>query len=149
MDAVLQRIQRSARRHPAPAAVLLRRLETAAHAAGEPAVALDALFQRYFLLERIGQAATLLDDLYAGLQLAEDLNLPRQAGQMLEAIGRVRYTHGEYAEAMHCWGRCVDMFGVTGDVRSGVEARIAWARRTTRSANRRPVRVFIGMRGRC
>ncbi len=124
MEQILHRIQRSARRHPACAVVLLQRLQAAAHAAGQHAVALDALFQRYFVLERMGEAAGLIDELYAGLQIAEDLNLPRQAGQMLEAIGRVRYTHGEYGEAMHCWGRCVDMFGVTGDVRSGVEARI-------------------------
>ena len=124
MNPLLHRIQRTARRHPAIAVALLRRFEAAADAAGEVGLALDALFQRYVVLERMGGAASLIDDLYAGLQRAEDLNLPRQAGQMLEAIGRVRYTHGEYGEAMHCWGRCVDMFDLTGDVRSGVEARI-------------------------
>lgn len=124
MDILLQRVERTARRHPALAIALLRRVEKAARDSGDSPTALDALYQRYFLLERLGEAGSAIDDLYAGLQLAEDLSLPHQAGRMLEAIGRVRYTRGEYREAMHHWGRCNDLFGVTGDTRSGVEARI-------------------------
>jgi len=124
MDELLQRIERTARRHPREAIALFRRVEAQAVEAGCHEMALDALYSRYFVLERLGQAASLLDDLFDGLQRAEDRGLPRHAGRMLEAIGRVRYTQGEYREAMHHWGRCVDLFAVTGDVGSGVEARI-------------------------
>ncbi len=120
----LDRIERTARRHPRAAVALLRKLESAAAEAGRHDVGLDALYQRYFTLERLGEASAVMDDLYAGLQLAEDAGLSTQAGRMLEAIGRVRYTQGEYREAMHLWGRCLDLFKLTGDVRSAIEARI-------------------------
>lgn len=122
-DEVLQ-IERTARRHPKLAIELFHRVEEAAVLAGRHDLALDALYQRYFTLERLGEAGSVIDELYSGLQRAEDMGLPKQAGRMLEAIGRVRYTQGEYREAMHHWGRCIDMFGLTGDIRSGIEARI-------------------------
>jgi diguanylate cyclase (GGDEF)-like protein len=121
---LLAGVQRWQRRHPRLALGLLQRLETAAREAGSHDVALDALYQRYFVLEWLGEAGALLDDLYAGLQQAEDLGLVQQAGRLLEAIGRVRYTQGDYREAMHHWGRCIELFNVSGDLRSGVEARI-------------------------
>ncbi len=106
------------------AIALLRRLEEAARAAADVALALDALYRRYFVLERLGEAGAILDELYAGLQAAEESGLARQTGRMLEAIGRVRYTRGEYEEAVHCWGQCVRLYEVTGDLCCGVEARI-------------------------
>src|SRR5437868_2210195 len=124
MDELLQRIERTARRHPREAIELFRRVEQDAGAKGQHPLALDALYQRYFALERLGEAGSVIDDLYAGLQRAEDLGLASQAGRLLEAIGRVRYSQGEYREAMHHWGRCIDMFSLTGDIRSGTEARI-------------------------
>lgn len=124
MHDTLQRAARTARRHPKLAIVLLRRLADEARAASLTAVALDALYERYFVLERLGEARHILEELYAGLQAAESAGLAVQAGRMLEAIGRVHYTHGEYEDAIHNWGQCVHMFEVTGDVRSGVEARI-------------------------
>ena len=124
MHDTLRRAALTARRHPKLAVVLLRRLTDQAQAASYPEVALDALYERYFVLERLGEARSILEELYAGLQAAESAGLARQAGRMLEAIGRVHYTHGEYEDAIHCWGQCVQMFEVTGDVRSGVEARI-------------------------
>jgi diguanylate cyclase (GGDEF)-like protein len=120
----LKRIERTARRHPRAAIALFRKLEAAASQAGRHDIRLDALYQRYFTLERLGEATGVMDDLYAGLQVAEDNGLSTQAGRMLEAIGRVRYMQGEYREAMHLWGRCIDMFKVTGDIHSAIEARI-------------------------
>jgi diguanylate cyclase (GGDEF)-like protein len=124
MHDTLERAARTARRHPRLAIALLRRLADEARSRALSAVALDALYERYFVLERLGEARGILEELYAGLQAAESAGLARQAGRMLEAIGRVHYTHGEYEDAVHCWGQCVHMFEVTGDVRSGVEARI-------------------------
>ncbi|RQP23864.1 diguanylate cyclase [Piscinibacter terrae] len=120
----LHRIERMARRHPRPAIYLFQSLEDAAAREARFDVALDALYQRYFVLERLGEATSIIDDLYSGLQRADDLGLAPQTGRMLEAIGRVRYTQGEYREAMHHWGRCLELFKLTGDIRSGTEARI-------------------------
>lgn len=124
MKSTLHRIERTARRHPRIAIKLFLRLENAASAEADVAVKLDTLYQRYFVLERLGEAGRIIDDLYTGLQQAESNNLPQQAGRMLEAIGRVRYTQGQYRESMRLWARCIDMFALTGDLHSGVEARI-------------------------
>lgn len=124
MSETLQRIEHIARRHPQISVKLCERLELAARESGHIACQLDALYRRYFTLERLGKASIVMDALYQGLQLAEMHSLPRQAGRMLEAIGRIRYTRGEYREAIRFWTRCIDTSTLTGDLHSGIEGRI-------------------------
>lgn len=124
MDGSLQRIECTARRHPRCAIALFAKLEQSAQDAGAHALQLDALYRRYFVKERLGEAPDLLDALYTGLQLAENLSLAPQAGHMLEAIGRIRYTQGVYRDAVKYWTRCIDLCKLTQDTRSLVEARI-------------------------
>jgi len=124
MNSVLNRIERTARRHPRIAIQLYAALEQEAASRNNGSLQLDTLYQRYFTLERLGEAGVMNDELHNALHFAENNNLPRQAGRMLEAIGRVRYAQGEYRESMRLWARCIDMYNLTGDVQSVVEARI-------------------------
>ncbi|MFZ6751360.1 ATP-binding protein [Undibacterium sp. Ren11W] len=120
----LDRIQRSARRHPRWALRLYADLERRALAVGDSNLYLAVVYQRYFTKERLGEALEIRDDLYRGLQIAENKNLPLAAGQMLVALGRIHYTQGAYRDATRYWTRCIDLCKLTADTRSLVEARI-------------------------
>lgn len=120
----LDRIDRSARRHPRWALQLYSDLERGALAATDYPLYLAALYRRYFTKERLGEAQEMRDDLYRGLQMAENKNLPLAAGQMLVALGRIHYTQGAYRDATRYWTRCIDLCKLTADTRSLVEARI-------------------------
>ncbi|WP_028447941.1 sensor domain-containing diguanylate cyclase [Chitinimonas koreensis] len=124
MDHTLERIGRVIRRHPRRAIALFARAEESAREAGALACQLDALYQRYFTLEYLGEEGGIADALYHGLQLAEQHGMARQAGRMLEAIGRLRYARGEYREAAQFWARCLDTCALSGDLHAGIEARI-------------------------
>ena len=120
----LARIQLTARRSPRQAIVRYEQLEKIANGHKQIAVQLDALYQRYFTMERLGEAEALLDTLQFGLHLAEENHLPRQAVRMLEALGRIHYTRGAYRESMNYWTTCIDIGNSIEDKNSGVEARI-------------------------
>ncbi|MBE9608201.1 ATP-binding protein [Chitinilyticum piscinae] len=124
MSPELQRLILIARRHPRLALRCYQRLQQQASAAGNTACALDVLYQRYFTLERLGEAGQLQEELEHGLQLARQQCLAVQAGKLLEALGRVHFTHSEYREAIDCWTQCIDNSLLSGDLASGVEARI-------------------------
>lgn len=120
----LQRIDKVARRYPRLAIRMYQGIESIAEQRGHPACELDALYQRYFTMERIGEAADILDELFIGLHKAETQGMPRQTGRMLEALGRVHYGQGEYREAVRFWTRCIDTSALSGDIQSGIEGRI-------------------------
>ena len=120
----LARIQVTARRNPRQAIVRYEQLEKIANQNKQIAIQLDALYQRYFTMERLGEAEALLDTLQSGLNLAEENHLSRQAVRMLEALGRIHYTKGAYREAMNYWATCIDIGNSIDDKNSGVEARI-------------------------
>jgi signal transduction histidine kinase/tetratricopeptide (TPR) repeat protein len=120
----LERILSSARRHPRWALRLYADLEQAAMRAADSPLYLACLYQRYFTQERLGEALEMRDDLYRGLQLAENKNLPRAAGQILVALGRIHYAQGAYRDATRYWTRCIDLCKLTADTASLVEARI-------------------------
>ncbi|MCX7220484.1 MAG: hypothetical protein NTY70_16605 [Burkholderiales bacterium] len=82
MRTKLERILSSARRHPRWALRLYVDLEQAAMQAADYPLYLASLYQRYFTKERLGEALEMRDDLYRGLQLAENKNLPRAAGEV-------------------------------------------------------------------
>ncbi|MDF3035712.1 MAG: hypothetical protein K0S28_986, partial [Paucimonas sp.] len=121
---MLVRLARVARRHPKCAVHQYARLQAAAQNEGNMVLFLDALYERFFVLEQLGEASTLLGELYEGMQLAEQHHLPSHAARMMEAIGRVRYTRGEYGEAMKYWMSSIDTAILANDIRVGVNARI-------------------------
>ncbi|XZG71933.1 response regulator [Chitinibacteraceae bacterium HSL-7] len=118
------RIQRFEFRHPALALARYQSLLDHAQEQGEYALALDVLYRRFFVLERLGHASDVTDTLFAGLLLAQNEHLIAQAGRMMEAIGRIHYQRGEYREAMQMWSRAIDTAALASDVRTGVSARI-------------------------
>lgn len=120
----LDRIAKIARRHPRVAISRYASLQANAEAAGDIAILLDALYERYFVLEQLGEIDGLIDELYHGLQLAERHHLPSQAARMMEAVARVRFTKGEYTEATKYWMSCIDTAKLAGDARIGVIGRI-------------------------
>lgn len=120
----LDRLSRIARRHPRCAVAHYSSLQRKAERAGDTPLFLDALYERFFVLEQLGEADLLIDELYQGMQLAEQDHLPSHAARMMEAIGRIRYTKGEYAEAMKYWMSSIDTAVLANDVRTGVNARI-------------------------
>lgn len=120
----LQRLAKIARQHPRIGLRLFRQIENTAQAQGDYALQLDALYQRYFTLERMGEAASIESELKLGLTFAEEHALARQVGRLLEALGRICYTRSEYREALGYWTRCIDTSQLTGDIASGIEARI-------------------------
>jgi signal transduction histidine kinase/tetratricopeptide (TPR) repeat protein len=124
MKEVLKRIERCARRHPSCAIKLFAQLEVLANEAQQISVALDALARRFFIHERLGTGALLVNALFIGLQKAEANHLPFQAGRLMLCIGRMRYTQGGYQEAIHFWTHCIDLCKVTHDTEVLVEARI-------------------------
>nr|WP_314901009.1 hypothetical protein [uncultured Deefgea sp.] len=124
MHSDLQRLAKIARQHPRIALRIYQQIETSAKNQGDYALQLDALYQRYFTLERIGEAATIEAELKLALTFAEEHALAWQAGRLFEALGRIHYTRSEYRDALQYWTRCIDTSLLTGDVASGIESRI-------------------------
>ncbi|MGL4995519.1 MAG: GAF domain-containing protein, partial [Deefgea sp.] len=124
MHSDLQRLAKIARQHPRIALRIYQQIETSAKNQGDYALQLDALYQRYFTLERIGEAATIEAELKLALTFAEENALAWQAGRLFEALGRIHYTRSEYRDALQYWTRCIDTSLLTGDIASGIEARI-------------------------
>ncbi|WP_269532699.1 diguanylate cyclase [Chitinimonas sp. BJYL2] len=124
MQASLDRIRRCERRHPRLAARLYAALIARSDGAGNRTLVLDALHRRHVCLEMVGEAAVLLPELLQALTEAEEQGLAWQAASLLEAIGRIRYTDGEYREAAQYWARCIELAQLCGNHHAGVEARI-------------------------
>jgi diguanylate cyclase (GGDEF)-like protein len=120
----LTRIGRVARRHPRNAVALYLQLQANAQRDLNVPLLLDALYGRFFVLEQLGAADAMLNELFDGLQLAEQYHLPSHASWMMEAVGRISYTKGAYTEAMKYWMSSIDTALLAGDVRTGVNARI-------------------------
>lgn len=120
----LHRIVKTARRHPRLATCLLGQLSVQAATAGQTGLQLDACYQRYLILERLGQAHSMQNELEQGLHIAEQQQLTRPAGLMLLALGRICYTQGAYRDALMYWTRCVDLSKFNRDQVTLVEAHI-------------------------
>lgn len=120
--ALLRRIARLAERHPQIALQRLQTLEQRCHATGHLPAALDALYARFYLLEHRGRALEL--QLALKSALLEAAGLPLQAARINEALGRLAYQQGEYAEAAERWSRAIALSRQTGDVWLSVAARI-------------------------
>lgn len=119
---LLRRIAHLAERHPQIALRRLQALEAQRRAAADIAAALDALYARFYLLEHRGRALELQAPLRAALVEAAGLAL--QAARINEALGRLAYQQGEYAEAAERWSRAIALSQQTGDVWLSVAARI-------------------------
>jgi len=120
----LARIRLIARRSPLKAIYHCEKLELVACANNLTALQLDALYLRYFTMERLGEAEALLNPLQYGLSLAEECRLLGQAASMLEALGRIHYTKGAYRDAINYWTKCIDIGDSVEDKKSAIEARI-------------------------
>jgi tetratricopeptide (TPR) repeat protein len=120
----LDRLQRMARRHADLALERLSRLETQARAQGELALAFDALYLRFYVLEARGRATELQTVLPQAARDAQAAQLPVQAARLAEAQGRLAYQQGDYLEATEHWSRALDGAEASGEVRVGVSARI-------------------------
>jgi len=120
----LQRLRRAALRHPRCTPALYEQLGARWQAEGRTAAALDALYGRFFVLERLGLALDLRRQLEAGLNEATEAHLPQQAARLHEALGRLHYQMGEYQLASTHWSQALDLAAMLGDGRTGVAARI-------------------------
>ncbi|MDC8785054.1 tetratricopeptide repeat protein [Roseateles koreensis] len=119
---LLQRLARIAERHPQSALYRLEALEQRYRAAHELGAALDALYARFYLLEHRGRALELQRQLVHARRDAA--GLPLQEARISEALGRLAYQQGEYAEAAAQWNHAIHLSRQTGDVWLGVAARI-------------------------
>lgn len=120
----LERLSRVARRHAGLALSRLQRLEDCARQRGQLPLALDALYQRFYLLEARGRATELSGLLAQGAREAQAAVLPLQAARLAEAQGRLAYQQGDYLEATEHWSRALDGAETCGEARVGVSARI-------------------------
>lgn len=123
-QACLQRLRRAALRHPRCTPTLYEKLGAQWQAQGLTAAALDALYGRFFVLERLGLALDLRRPLELGLKQATESHLPQQAARLHEALGRVHYQMGEYQLASAHWSQALDLAAMLGDASTGVAARI-------------------------
>lgn len=108
-------------RHPALALPLLRGLMTSADAV----TARAALLASFFVLERWGRAAELQHELQLALQQARSQRALPEAAELSEALGRLHYQRGDYAQACDAWSLTLDW--ATDDSRSACLARIGLA----------------------
>ena len=115
------RWERILMRHPALALPLLRVLMKSGDAAQSRA-ALQAMF---FILERWGRAAELQGELQAALQQTRTQRALPEAAELSEALGRLHYQRGDYAQACEAWSLTLDW--ATDDSRSACLARIGLA----------------------
>jgi hypothetical protein len=91
----------------------------------DPAVARAALLGAFFVLERWGRAAELQHELQAALAQAEKQRAWAEAAELSEAMGRLHYQRGDYAQACGAWSQTLDW--AADDSRSACLARIGLA----------------------
>ncbi|QPF75076.1 hypothetical protein G8A07_20595 [Roseateles sp. DAIF2] len=91
----------------------------------EPAVTRAALQGTFFVLERLGRAAELQDELEAALAQAERQRALAEAAELSEALGRLHYQRGDYNQACNAWSQTLHWAG--DDSRSACLARIGLA----------------------
>ena len=108
-------------RHPALVLALLRRLMKSA----DSVIASAALLASFFVLERWGRAAELQTELQLALQQARTRRALSEAAELSEALGRLHYQRGDYAQACDAWSLTLDW--ATDDSRSACLARIGLA----------------------
>ena len=90
-----------------------------------PALARAALQGVFFVLERWGRAAELQGELQLALQKAQTQKALPEAAELSEALGRLHYQRGDYAQACNAWSQTLDW--ATDDSRSACLARIGLA----------------------
>ena len=115
------RWERMLMRHPVLALPLLRGLMKSGNAAQSRA----ALQGTFFVLERWGRAAELQGELQAALQQTRIQRALPEAAELSEALGRLHYQRGDYAQACDAWSLTLDW--ATDDSRSACLARIGLA----------------------
>lgn len=120
----LARLQKTSARHPELSLHRLQALEAACRAADHRAGAIDALCQRFVLLERSGRALELRAALQQAAAEADTHRLPPQGAQVAEALGRVAYQQGNYLDATEHWSRALDLAEAAGATRVSVAARV-------------------------
>lgn len=102
----------------------LPRLQSLMHKR-EPKLARMALQGAFFVLERWGRAAELQSELQTALQQAEKQRALPEAAELSEAVGRLHYQRGDYAQACTAWSQTLDW--ASDDSRSACLARIGLA----------------------
>lgn len=112
---LFERVARVAHRHPLNAEGLLRQLGATARAAGDAALAIDALVQRFALLEPRGRAVELRVELEQALRDASSAPLALQAARAGEALGRLAYQQGEYQAAQEHWTQALSLAQAAGN----------------------------------
>jgi tetratricopeptide (TPR) repeat protein len=118
------RLQRAGMRHPDWAAALRERLEQRRRAAGDLPGALDALCERFALLEHAGRALDLAEPLARAAAEADAAALQGAGARIAEARGRTAYQQGHYFLANEQWSRALDLAEACGARRTAVAARI-------------------------
>lgn len=117
------RWERIVMRHPALALPRLRSLMK--RASSSPAQVRAALQASFFILERWGRAAELQEELQAALQQTRSQRALPEAAELSEALGRLHYQRGDYAQACDAWSLTLDW--ATDDSRSACLARVGLA----------------------
>lgn len=102
----------------------LPRLQSLMHKR-DPRLARMALQGAFFVLERWGRAAELQSELQTALQQAEKQRALPEAAELSEAVGRLHYQRGDYAQACNAWSQTLDW--ASDDSRSACLARIGLA----------------------
>lgn len=115
------RWERLVMRHPGQVLPILRELMQKRDAA----VARPALLGAFFVLERWGRAAELQEELEAALLQAERQRALPLAAELNEALGRLHYQRGDYAQACKSWSQTLDR--AADDSRAACLARIGLA----------------------
>ena len=117
------RWERVVMRHPALALPRLRGVMS--QPSSSPAQARSALLASFFILERWGRAAELQAELQQALQQTRTQRALPEAAELSEALGRLHYQRGDYAQACDAWSLTLDW--ATDDSRSACLARIGLA----------------------
>ena len=84
-----------------------------------------ALLGVFFVLERWGRATELQNELHDALQQAQAQRVLADAAELSEALGRLHYQRGDYAQACNAWSQTLDW--ATDESRCACLARIGLA----------------------
>ena len=74
----------------------------------DPAASRRALLGVFFVLERWGRAVELQEDLESALMQARQKRAMLEAAELSEALGRMHYQRGDYAQACTAWSQALD-----------------------------------------